>query len=119
MLSIKGLHTLTLSTVLALAAGLTGCAKQESQTPTKVLFAAGKMSHAFNNHEHNAGAILLAKALNESGLGIEASVNYNKDNPGWTMDESALEGIDAVVIYCDGGDKHLSLIHISEPTRPY
>jgi hypothetical protein len=70
------------------------------------------MSHAFNNHEHNAGSILLAKALNEIGLGIEASVYYNKDNPGWTMDESALEGVDAVVIYCDGGEKHLANQHV-------
>jgi hypothetical protein len=97
------------------AIAFTGCSNAQnsgSTDPVKVLFVAGKMSHAYNAHEHNAGSLLLAKALNDSDLGIEASVYFNKDNPGWTMDEALLEGIDSVVIYCDGGGKHLANDHV-------
>src|SRR5689334_9949173 len=48
----------------------------------KVLFIAGKQSHGFAQHEHNAGCMLLAKCLNESGLPIEAVVAKN----GWPAD---------------------------------
>jgi hypothetical protein len=111
MLPIVRFRRLALVLTLLLSAFLAGCAKAEK---TKVLFVAGKMSHGFNNHEHNAGALLLAKALNESGLGIEASVFYDKENPGWPTDDSWLEGIDGVVIYCDGGEKHLANSHVPD-----
>jgi type 1 glutamine amidotransferase len=103
--------TFLLPICLLLAGLIAGCAKPEK---SKVLFVAGKMSHGYNSHEHNAGALLLAQALNESDLNIEASVYYNKENPGWTMDVSLLDGIDAVVIYCDGGEKHLANDHVPE-----
>ena len=112
MQSSTRLPKILLSSLLVLTSVIIGCGKQEASQPAKVLFVAGKMSHGYNNHEHNAGSALLAKALNESGLGIEAEVYYNKDNPGWTMDASLLEGIDAVVIYCDGGQKHLANNHV-------
>ncbi|MDG2167191.1 MAG: ThuA domain-containing protein [Opitutales bacterium] len=112
MRSSTRLPKLLLSSLLILASAMIGCAKQEASQPAKVLFVAGKMSHGYNSHEHNAGSVLLAKALSESGLGIEAEVYYNKDNPGWTMDESLLEGLAAVVIYCDGGKKHLANDHV-------
>ena len=65
---------------------------------TKVLFLAGAKSHASGEHEFRAGCMLLAKALNEqSGLDISATVIS-----GWPKDESVFEGVDAVVIYCDG-----------------
>jgi type 1 glutamine amidotransferase len=97
--------------ILLIGILISGCAKTEK---TKVLFVAGKMSHGFNAHEHNAGSILLAKALNESGLNIEASVYYDKENPGWPADDAWLNGVDAVVIYCDGGEKHLANSHVAE-----
>ncbi len=78
----------------------------------KVLFVAGKKSHGFNNHEHNAGSRLLAKALRESGLGIDAGVFYDEENPGWPSDDSWLVDVDAVVIYCDGGKRHLANDHL-------
>lgn len=79
----------------------------------KVLFVAGKMSHGFNNHEHNAGSHLLAKALRESGIRIDAAVYYNRENPGWPADDGWLSGVDAVVIYCDGGKRHLANDHVA------
>jgi len=79
---------------------------------TKVLFVAGKKSHGYFAHEHNAGSLLLAECLNESGLGFDASVYHNPEDPGWPRNDRLLEGVKAVVIYCDGGQKHLANNHI-------
>ncbi len=63
-----------------------------------IVFLAGARSHGPGEHEFNAGCQILAKALNEqSGLGIKATVIQ-----GWPKDESALDGIKALVIYADG-----------------
>lgn len=78
----------------------------------KVVFVAGPKSHGYNAHEHNAGALLLAKALNESGLGIEAEVIY--DPAGWPTDLKAFDGASTIVIYCDGGGKHVANTHVKE-----
>ncbi|MDQ8182659.1 ankyrin repeat domain-containing protein [Pelagicoccus sp. SDUM812005] len=85
-----------------LAMGLVGsvCAAPEK---ARVLFLAGEPSHGWNEHEFPAGCELLADALNGSGLAVEAAV-YR----GWPEWEGAFEGVDAVVIYCDGGAKHLA-----------
>ena len=63
----------------------------------KIVFLAGGRSHGPGEHEFNAGCQLLAKALNESKLDIEATVVQ-----GWPKDESVLNGIKGLVIYADG-----------------
>ena len=63
----------------------------------KIVFLAGARSHGPGEHEFNAGCLLLAKALNESKLDIEATVIQ-----GWPKDESVLDGIKCLVIYADG-----------------
>lgn len=68
----------------------------------KIVLIAGKRSHGYGSHEHKAGCMLLADALNKSGLPIEATVTTN----GWPKDDSILDGADSVVIYCDGGGRH-------------
>ena len=80
---------------------------------TKILFVAGKKSHGYFAHEHNAGSLLLAKALNESGLNFDASVYHDPENPGWPRNGRILDGVKAVVIYCDGGKKHLANDHVA------
>ena len=61
----------------ALAGLLTGAAV-EAADKAKVVFISGKPSHGRLAHEHRAGNMLLAKALNESGLLVEAVVlNYH------------------------------------------
>lgn len=70
--------------------------------PKKVAFVAGNPSHGYGAHEHKAGCMLLAKALNESNLGIEASVYTN----GWPEDDSVLDDADTIVVYADGGGGH-------------
>ena len=67
----------------------------------KVLFLAGKPSHANGEHEFRAGCMLLADALNESGANIEAKVHFY----GWPEDESIFDGVDACIIYADAGGR--------------
>ena len=69
----------------------------------KIVFVSGPPSHGWGDHEHHAGSLILAKALNESGLAVEAAVVKH----GWPKDESVLDGADAIVVYCDGGGGHL------------
>ncbi|MDB6072050.1 MAG: hypothetical protein JWL81_3221 [Verrucomicrobiales bacterium] len=70
----------------------------------KVVFVAGAPSHAPGDHEHRAGSMLLANALNEaSGGKILATVYSN----GWPQDPSAFSNADAIVMYSDGGGGHM------------
>ncbi|MCM8537538.1 MAG: c-type cytochrome [Lentisphaeraceae bacterium] len=67
----------------------------------KILFIAGNTKHRHGFHEYRAGSILLANALNESGLPVEAKVHWY----GWPEDESIFDGVDTCVVYADkGGD---------------
>ena len=70
--------------------------------PKRVALIAGTPSHGFGSHEHKAGCMLLADALNNSGLTIDAKVYTN----GWPKDDSVLDHADSIVIYCDGGGRH-------------
>jgi putative membrane-bound dehydrogenase-like protein len=83
-----------------LARLLLACALMVSQghaEPAKIVFLAGGRSHGPGEHEFRAGCMLLAKALNESGLDVKAEVHS-----GWPADESVLDGTDALIIYADG-----------------
>lgn len=68
----------------------------------KVVLIAGTKSHGYGSHEHKAGCMLLADALNKSGLPIQATVTTQ----GWPEDDSILDDADSIVIYCDGGGRH-------------
>ncbi|MDZ8117939.1 ankyrin repeat domain-containing protein [Pontiella agarivorans] len=72
----------------------------------QVLLVAGKSSHGQGEHEYPAGADLLAKALNDSGLPIRASVCAEK----WPA-AGQLDAADSLVLYCDGNDDHLAIGH--------
>jgi tetratricopeptide (TPR) repeat protein len=76
----------------------------------KVLFLAGRPSHGYGAHDHWAGSKLLAKSLNDSGLGIEAEVHRY----GWPDDSEIFDGVDCVVIYADGGGGHIVNRHLEE-----
>jgi len=67
----------------------------------KIVFIAGKPSHAPGDHEHRAGCLLLAKCLNQVP-GITTVVCSN----GWPTSDSVFDGADSVIIYADGGDAH-------------
>jgi hypothetical protein len=74
------------------------------QEKRKVVFVAGGPSHGYGDHEHLGGCMLLAKALNESGLPVEAVVTNDK---GWPKDPKVFEGAAAIVMYSDGGGGHM------------
>jgi len=76
----------------------------------KVVFVAGSKSHGYFSHEHNAGCLLLAKQLEESGLPVVASVYLN----GWPKDPTAFDNADTVVSYCDGGGRHYLNNHLED-----
>jgi len=76
----------------------------------KIVLIAGKRSHGYGAHEHKAGCMLLAKALNESGLPVKAVVVTG----GWPKDTSVLQDADSIVIYADGGGRHPFNKHIEE-----
>ena len=67
----------------------------------KILLIAGRPSHGPGDHEFRAGSLLLQKCLNKI-KGINAEVH----DFGWPKDDAAFEGIDAVLIYADGGGGH-------------
>lgn len=88
------------------AVSLTSCGEKAlaaAPEKTKIVFIAGKLSHPSGQHEFNAGAILLARALNEqSGLPLEVKVVHN----GWPEDDAIFDGAKAVIIYSDGNASH-------------
>ena len=67
----------------------------------KILLIAGRPSHGPGDHEFRAGSLLLQKCLNQI-KGIKAEVH----DFGWPKDDEAFGGIDAVLIYADGGGGH-------------
>lgn len=69
----------------------------------KVIFMAGRPSHGYGSHEHNAGCILLAKSL-EQALGDEVETVVYQN--GWPKEADAFEGADTIVMYSDGGGRH-------------
>jgi hypothetical protein len=70
----------------------------------KVLLIAGPPSHGAGQHEHNAGVLLLQKCLADvSGLKTEIALG------GWPKNDSALNNVDAIIIFADGGPRHVAL----------
>ena len=73
--------------------------KKKGTSLKSVLFIAGNTKHRHGFHEYRAGSILLADALNMSDLPVDAKVHWY----GWPEDESIFDGVDACIIYADGG----------------
>jgi type 1 glutamine amidotransferase len=73
-----------------------------SAADAKVVLVAGRPSHGPGQHEHNAGVMLLAKALRAGVPGVEPVVVKG----GWPEDESVFEGARTIVLYMDGGGGH-------------
>lgn len=110
-------------TALALAGTLvtllTGCGPREitvdrhpaADAPAagRIVFLAGPDSHGPLAHEHEAGSLLLAQAVRERRADIETINVYG----GWPVDESVFDGASAIVMYCDGGKRHLVNAHLA------
>lgn len=102
----------TLSRILFVAVSLTLALSVSAADAKKkkIIFISGGPSHGFGAHEHYAGCALLAQALNESKLPVEATVIKHT----WPVDESVLDSADAIVIYCDGGGGHMAIPHLAK-----
>jgi len=78
---------------------------------SKVVFISGKPSHGVMAHEHRAGNILLAKALNTANLGVNAVVLAES---GYPSDASVLKDAATIVVFCTGHKGHLLNPHLEE-----
>ena len=95
------LAALAFSSACATAQSDSGAASGE---PRRLVMIAGRPSHAAGQHEHNAGVALLKRCL-DGVPGIQATAHYN----GWPSDPSAFEGADAILVYADGGARHIAI----------
>lgn len=69
-----------------------------------MLLIAGTQSHGAGFHEYRAGVLLWQKCLAPvPGLTVEVSAD------GWPSDPTSLDRADAIILYCDGGPRHLAL----------
>jgi hypothetical protein len=101
--------------LLVLICGAFVSAAMAVDGPKKIVFLAGRPSHAPGEHEHRAGSLLLQKCL----AGVPGVTTQVFDN-GWPSkllddgtrvdDHAALEGASAIVIYSDGGRGHPALV---------
>jgi type 1 glutamine amidotransferase len=73
-------------------------------TPAKIVIVAGTPSHGPGEHEFNAGSMLLAKCLRQN-----PGVNVVVVKGGWPAADSFFEGASSIVLYMDGGEKHLMI----------
>ncbi len=77
----------------------------------KIVFISGTPSHGRMYHEHRAGNLILAKALNESGLHVDAVL---VPHYGYPDDTSILHDAATVVIFCTGHEGHVLNKHLDE-----
>jgi hypothetical protein len=87
--------------VFALAACGALLASNAAAAPKQILLVAGKPSHPSRMHEFRAGCLLLKSCLDQAP-GVKVTVATN----GWPADAVAFDGVDAVLIYADGGGGH-------------
>jgi type 1 glutamine amidotransferase len=76
----------------------------------RIVFVAGTKSHQYGAHEHNAGCLLLAKELERACPTVKTDVYRN----GWPKEADAFEKADTVVMFCDGGPRHVVMPHVDD-----
>ena len=76
------------------------------QDQKKVVFVAGKKSHGWGSHEHNAGCLLLADRLETASRQASLPVKTVVYQNGWPTDPTAFDNADTIVAFCDGGGRH-------------
>jgi len=70
----------------------------------KIVLIAGPPSHGVLQHEHKAGCMLIDYCLQDiEGVDVQVFTG------GWPKDPNALDGADAVIVFCTGGDRHLAI----------
>ena len=100
-----------LAGALALLAVLLPAAATRAEDAKKIVFISGTPSHGRMKHEHRAGNMLLAKALNESGLAVNAVL---VPHYGYPQDTSVLDDAATIVIFSTGHRGHVLAKRIDE-----
>lgn len=107
------MHQRTLARLLFLIALLGShslLAQSDKPVLKKILFLAGNPSHGYGAHEHHAGCLILAKSIEQGMPGYKCEIFRNE----WPKDEKIFEGVDTIVMYCDGGGGHLVMPKLAE-----
>lgn len=108
------LHRLRFAAAAAACLGMFAAPSgAEEKQAKKIVFVAGRPSHGYGAHEHNAGSLLLAKLLGQAAPGYDIDVHLN----GWPSDPSVLDDADCLVMYCDGGAGHMVNQHLEQVDR--
>ncbi|KAA5546352.1 hypothetical protein FYK55_04725 [Roseiconus nitratireducens] len=85
---------------------LTSAAQAQDAAPGKnILMVAGSPSHGYGAHEHFAGLRILQQSLRESQPQNEVTIVR-----GWPSQDQ-IDQADTIVIYCDGGGRHIAMDH--------
>ena len=82
-----------------------------AQDDAKIVFISGGPSHGPMKHEHRAGSMILAEALNRSGLPVDAKL---VPHYGYPKDPAILDDASTVVIFCTGHRGHVLNPHLDE-----
>lgn len=91
-------------TTLAVLIGILLPAQGIAAETAKVVFISGSPSHGPMQHEHRAGNMILADALNRSGLDVKGVL---VPHYGYPEDRSIFDDADTVVIFCTGHRGHV------------
>ena len=94
----------------ALLAALSLSAAANAQDEKTIVFVAGRPSHGYGAHEHNAGCTLLAHELRAALPKYTCNVHLN----GWPQDAKAFDKADCIIMYCDGGGGHMVNAHLDQ-----
>jgi hypothetical protein len=84
-----------------------------AQETKSIIFITAPNQHAKGEHEYKAGCHLLAKLISENIPGVFTQVFDN----GWPADSSVFDKASSIVLYCNGGERHLLLAHLEEMNR--
>lgn len=102
---------LTVCFLLSASWALRPAAAVGQPAENRILMIAGKPSHGYGSHEHYAGLKILEQAVNASTDRVKVDVVR-----GWPENESLVDQADSIVIYCDGGKRHLAIEHLDTLT---
>ncbi|MAV37965.1 MAG: hypothetical protein CMJ59_21205 [Planctomycetaceae bacterium] len=96
---------------LSLGISLLFASQSFAEEKAKIVFLSGTPSHGRMSHEHRAGNMILAEALQRSGLAVDP---YVVPHYGYPKDKKILEGAATVVIFCTGHRGHILRPHLDE-----
>ncbi|MFT3702304.1 MAG: ThuA domain-containing protein [Agriterribacter sp.] len=89
---------------------LIACVSITAQVSKKIIFITAPNNHDKGEHEYKKGCYLLADLLNKRMPDLSTTVYEN----GWPSNADAFDSVAALVLYCNGGERHLLLSHLQE-----